>query len=318
MFATETDNRASRATILLKDLSSGTYASIIPGCGAILTSFNILQDGQYLNVIDGFTSPEDFEKNVTAGGFKSCKLSPFACRIKDSVYTFNGARYVADKFLLGRNALHGLIYDAPFSILEQGADENSATLVLQYTYQAEEKGYPFKYDCTVRYQLKKNNELLISTSIQNRDVVNIPVQDGWHPYFTLGKPIDELELTLRSSEQVGFDPEIIPTGEMIPFRDFYEGKKLGGRSFDDCFLLDPAAIQPLCSLKDTDNGVLIEIKPDEHYPYLQLYTPPHRKSIAIENLSAPPDTFNNGINLIVLAPGESANFATSFVITSLK
>ncbi len=318
MFATETDNRASRATILLKDLSSGTYASIIPGCGAILTSFNILLRGQLLNVIDGFTGPEDFEKNVTAGGFKSCKLSPFACRIKDSVYTFNGAHYVADKFLLGRNALHGLIYDAPFSILEQGADENSASLVLQYAYQAEEKGYPFKYDCVVSYQLKKNNELLISTSIQNRDTVNIPVQDGWHPYFTLGKPIDELELTLRSIEQVDFDAEIIPTGEMIPFRDFYDGEKLGSRSFDDCFLLDPAAVQPMCSLKDTDNGVLIEIKPGKNYPYLQLYTPPHRKSIAIENLSAPPDTFNNGVNLIVLAPGESANFATSFVITSLK
>jgi aldose 1-epimerase len=144
------------------------------------------------------------------------------------------------------------------------------------------------------------------------------VQDGWHPYFTLGKKIDALQLTMHSKEQVVFDSEIIPTGEMKSYREFFEGKKLGATFFDDCFLLDLSSAQPLCSLKDRENNIQVEIRPGNAYPYMQLYTPPHRNSIAIENLSAPPDSFNNGVNLIVLAPGESANFATSYIVTSLK
>jgi len=234
MFTIDTNHQDGFELIVLKNPDNSSYAEVIPGCGAILHSFYIWHQGKHLNIIDHYDNKEDFEKNVTAKGFKSCKLSPFACRVKDSVYKFNGATYVADKFLLGKNALHGLIYDAVFSIVSRHADDNSATLVLKYEYRADEKGYPFNYDCIVTYQLKANNELLVATQVINKDEKSIPMQDGWHPYFTLGKKIDELELTLHSKEQVVFDSEIIPTGEMKPYREFFEGKKLGDQFFDDC------------------------------------------------------------------------------------
>ncbi|MEO6547212.1 MAG: hypothetical protein ABIN94_04410, partial [Ferruginibacter sp.] len=63
--------------------------------------------------------------------------------------------------------------------------------------------------------------------------------------------------------------------------------------------------------------IQIEIRPDQHYPFLQIYTPPHRNSIAIENLSAPPDSFNNKISLNILQPGENIIFATTYKITLL-
>jgi aldose 1-epimerase len=63
--------------------------------------------------------------------------------------------------------------------------------------------------------------------------------------------------------------------------------------------------------------VQVEIYPETSYPYLQIFIPNHRKSIAIENLSAAPDAFNNGIGLKVLAPGESASYTTKFVIHPL-
>lgn len=318
MFATDTTIQDNTGTIVLKDLNSNTFATIIPSCGAILQSFNTWHKGGFINVIDGYAGKADFDKNVTAQGFKSCKLSPFACRIKDSVYQFNGAKYTADKFLLGKNALHGLIYDAAFSVINLQADENSASVQLKYEYRGAEKGYPFDFDCCVTYQLKKENELVIITEILNKHNGSIPIQDGWHPYFTLGRKIDELELTLKTDRQIVFDEEIIPTGEQKPYREFYEGKKLGATFFDDCFLLDLTAGQPLCILKDLENGIQVAVRPEITYPYIQLYTPPHRNSIAIENLSAPPDTFNNGVDLIILSPGESTNFATSYIVTSLK
>jgi aldose 1-epimerase len=62
----------------------------------------------------------------------------------------------------------------------------------------------------------------------------------------------------------------------------------------------------------------VEIRPESSYPYLQLYTPPHRESIAIENLSAAPDAFNNGMGLINLEPGASATFKTAYTISCLS
>jgi aldose 1-epimerase len=61
-------------------------------------------------------------------------------------------------------------------------------------------------------------------------------------------------------------------------------------------------------LYNPGNGIYVSIFTNSKYPYLQLYTPPHRKSIAIENLSAPPDCFNNGIGLQLLGPSKSQTF----------
>ena len=89
-------------------------------------------------------------------------------------------------------------------------------------------------------------------------------------------------------------------------------------NFDDCFLLDEMIAGPACILKDAEAGVQVEIWPDETYPYLQAYIPPHRRSIALENLSAPPDAFNNQINLLILQPEEAKTFTTTYAVTVLK
>ncbi|MEN9572130.1 MAG: hypothetical protein RL172_3361 [Bacteroidota bacterium] len=301
----------------LTDLTTGSFASIIPACGAILHQFGIVQNNLPINLVDNYQNQQQFNEQVAQLGFKSCKLSPFACRINKAIYQFEGQSYRADKFLLGDNALHGLLYDARFEVLQHQANEQGATLTLRHQYRAALPGYPFNFDCVVTYLLQPNNQLLITTTITNQHTGNIPVQDGWHPYFSFGKPVDELVLTLKSSQQVVFNEQIIPTGKMQPFNDFYTGKLLGATKFDDCFVLDMAAGAPLCSIADNEAGIAIDIQPGSAYPYLQLYTPPHRMSIAVENLSAPPDCFNNGIHLLVLAPGEQASFSTQFGIRLL-
>src|SRR4051812_6803992 len=86
--------------IILTDGSTGTYAAIIPSCGAILHAFSVMHDGTALNIIDSYTDAADFKNNVEKEGFKSCKLSPFACRIKEATYNFAGKTYTIEKFLL--------------------------------------------------------------------------------------------------------------------------------------------------------------------------------------------------------------------------
>ncbi len=322
MFAINQNSENGFEKLVLKDKLSKTYVEIIPACGAILHAFTVFHNGIYINTIDHYETKADFSENVTSKGFKSCKLSPFACRINNASYHFGEKDYTIKKFLLNGSALHGLLYDAPFIILEQFADDLSAGVTLKYTYTGTDEGYPFYYDCLVEYQLKKDNELTIVTEIINKDKGLIPIQDGWHPYFSFGGKIDDLQLEFQSKEILVFDDALLPTGETKPYAAFDSIKKIGENFFDNCFTLnfaDPMAIgcQPLCVLRDPSKKLQIEIRPDKHYPYLQIYTPPHRNSIAIENLSAAPDAFNNKLGLITLQPGESTIFTTTYKITSL-
>lgn len=304
--------------IILRDNIAQTSVEIIPSCGAILHAFTVLHKDRFINVIEQYTSAEDFANNVTAKGFKSCKLSPFACRIKNAAYQFEKKQYTVDKYLMDGNAIHGLIYDAPFEVIKQYANDEEASVGLSFAYKASEAGYPFYYDCNVTYTLEKENILHIITEVINKDEGLIPMQDGWHPYFKLGGKINDLQLEFQSKEQIIFDETLVPTGEKIPYQQFSTLQKIGDTFLDNCFSLNFEAAQPLCILKDPVQQIQLEIYPDKSYPFLQIYTPPHRNSIAIENLSAVPDAFNNGIGLITLAPQTNAIFSTTYKITPLN
>ncbi len=318
MFTISNSSSNGFEMIHLTDTATKTTATILPLCGATLHSFSIVHNKGMLNIIDHYENAADFAENVTAKGFKSCKMSPFACRIKNAAYQYNGNSYTIEKFLLGSSAIHGLLYDAPFNLVNSTAGENHASITLQHQYRGTDKGYPFNYTCAVTYQLKPNNELVITTTVTNDDEQALPLQDGWHPYFCFGGKVDDLLLEFQSATHVVFDETLIPTGEMEAYDDFSSIKKIGAASFDDCYQLNFETCQPMCVLKDPVKNIGVEIRPDKSYPYLQIYTPPHRQSIAIENLSAPPDSFNNGINLMILNPGEVINFTTSYTITHTK
>lgn len=317
MFSVTITNEGDALKAVLKNTATSTVAEILPSCGAILHAFSVQHDGRALNVIDGYDNAGDFKDNCTSKGFKSCKLSPFVCRLKRGWYSFGQSTYHIHKFYLGENALHGLLYDAVFIVTDQYADETKASVTMKHEYRAEDMGYPFNYDCLVTYELTEANSLSIITEIINKDEGIIPVSDGWHPYFTLGGKIDDLQLEFQSKAIIAFDEQLIPTGNALPYQEFGALKKIGETFFDNCFVLDQTECQPLCVLRDVGRHIQIEIHPGSAYPYLQIYTPDHRRSIAIENLSAAPDAFNNGMGLITLAPGTSTSFKTKYKITTL-
>jgi aldose 1-epimerase len=319
MFSVSTRDEEGFQLILLSDDSSGTRVEVIPACGAILHSFSVWHQYKLKNIIDHYSSKKEFDTEMEAKGFKGAKLSPFVCRMKEGKYHHEEKEYTIDKFYLGADAIHGLLYDAPFEVTHQQADKGKAVVELMYSYKGTDAGYPFLFDCKIIYELRKNNHLTLTTSIINRDEKLIPVCDGWHPYFTFGGKIDECLLEFQSKEILEFDESLIPTGQLIPYTEFGTLKKIGTTHFDNCFTVnfaDPIAIgsQPKLILRDAEQNLQLEIKLEQSYPYLQIYIPSHRQSIAIENLSAAPDAFNNGIGLISLSPGEESVFRTTYTI----
>jgi aldose 1-epimerase len=301
--------------IVLKDVTTNTFAEIF-SFGALLNNFTSEHHGNAINIIDGFSGLAEATEKVTVF-FKSAKLSPFACRVKNSKYNFGEKEYVLSKFALRGTAIHGLIYNAPFEIIERVEDDEKAYVKLAFSYHNNMEGYPFRFTTEVEYTLTKGNALTIKTTATNTDSQVMPVVDGWHPYFTLGDSLDDYQIEFQSKEMLEFDEDLVPTGKLIPYQEFGSIKNFGKQQLDNCFTLNFAECQPMCVIRHPQKKVQIEFHPEESYPYLQVYTPDHRRSIAVENLSGAPDAFNNGMGLKVLQPGESATFTTKFITRSL-
>lgn len=292
--------RQGFSMIELKD-GTGTRVAIIPALGASLHAFEV----GGLNVIDSYPDMDAFHAGVN-DSFKSVKLSPFACRISNATYTWEQEQYTVAK-----SPIHGLLYDMAFETAQESADEAEAGITLVHQYKGTDPGYPFSYTCNVQYRLLPGGMLEVITTVINQSERSMPLMDGWHPYFSTGTPVDQLELQFFSREIVEFDERLIPTGKLLPYDNFVQRKSLAGVELDNSFLLDFTQPSPLCTLRDPQKGISIEFYPDEHYPVLQIYTPPHRRSIAIENLTSAPDAFNNGIGLVKLGAGQSRRFTTT-------
>lgn len=300
----------------LHDDSGGVTISIAPDSGAMLHAFVVpLAEGPH-NIIDNYLNATDLQENLSRS-YKSSKLSPFACRINQAMYQWEGQDYeFANKFADG-SAIHGLLFNKAFAVTEQVVTDFMASASFRYEYNAEDGGYPFRYACTITYTLLPTQTLQVQTTLENLDSRTIPIADGWHPYFNLGTKVDDCLLQFPAIGMLEFDDKLLPTGKMVAFDAFNNSAPVGSVSFDNCFVLEPGE-QPVCVFLNPANGVGIRFHTDGNYPYLQIYIPPNRESMAIENLSAAPDAFNNKMGLLQLEPGKSQTYTLHYEVTVNK
>jgi len=293
--------------VRLQDNATNTIITVLPDYGALLHGFEIPLQGSQYNIIDNYSGKEDLQKNLELS-YKSSKLSPFVCRIPGGKYELEVQEFEISKKFIDGSAIHGLLYDKSFKILSEFADDHKASLSLRYHYKEDDPGYPFNYVCEVRYTLHTLQRLQVETTILNLEEFDIPIADGWHPYFTLGGTVNDYELQFMSGTMLEFNDKLIPTGKYIAEPTFNSPSRLGTRQLDNCFMLQVQEGLPCCVLRNPQNRLTLSFYTDTGYSYLQIYTPDHRKSIAIENLSGAPDCFNNGMGLMLLPPRRSETF----------
>lgn len=306
-FSAYIDRNQLFPVITLSDSTNDTQAEIY-SFGALLNQFSINTSKGKLGLIDGFASPQAAIQEIT-NGFRSAFLSPFTCRMNEGKYMFNEKAYRVEKFFYPPHAIHGLVYDAVYKIESTETTETHASVKLSYTYGGEDIGYPFSFSISQTWKLELGSKLSVSTSIIHQNSHAIPYAQGWHPYFTLGTSVDDCTLQFTTDTKVEFDGTLLPTGKTSDDTRFVDGASLKDVFLDNCFHLSNKG-QHFCIL--SNSLVKLTITPDQSYPYLQIYTPPHRKSIAIENLSGAPDCFNNELGLLLLEPGVAITFATHY------
>src|SRR6185369_10565704 len=119
--------------VVLKDETTGSSVSVLPSVGAALHEFKIRSKEGDMNIIDNYNDVAH-AKTEMGVSYKSAKLSPFVCRIPEGRYVFDGREWeFANKFFDG-SAIHGLIYNKPFTITHEIADSEKAAVSMLYDY----------------------------------------------------------------------------------------------------------------------------------------------------------------------------------------
>lgn len=313
-FIINTTGSGENRTIKIKNVNSGAYMEVY-ALGAVLNQYGFEADNGSFNCIDAYQQPEDIKTSMIQR-FQGSKLSPFVCRLTDGTFSFQDKVYKTGKHFDGKSAIHGLVYDELFELTGESNTPEKASVELTKFVSADRYGFPFHYSLKIVYTLLANDAVHIETIVTNTGNEEMPLNDGWHPYFKLDEKVDDTLLQFRSKQMAVFSEALLPTGEFVDYTEFATFKPVGKTELDNSFTIDDLNT-PALVLKSEKLKLQLSVSPKQGYPILQIYIPPTRNSIAVENLTGLPDSFNNHIGLLTLKPNESKRFATEYRLERL-
>jgi len=255
-------------------------------------------------VLDGYAVDE------MCIGAKGQSLLPWPNRVDGGRYRFQGQDYRLSLTEPDRgNAIHGLVRWLPWRAVESAADR-----VVMATRLHPQPGYPWTLDLEIAYALADGG-LTVRTTAVNRSNSPCPYAAGSHPYLTVGTPtIDTAVLRLPAAGYLPTDDRGIPTGrepvDGTPY-DFRSAREIGDTSIDYTFLdLDRDADGVVSLVLTAPAGGSVSLWADAAYPYLEVFTADtlpegrRRTGLGVEPMTAPPNAFVTGEDLVVLEPGQ--------------
>jgi aldose 1-epimerase len=250
-------------------------------------------------VLDGYPA------GAVAGGSRGAVLLPWPNRVRHGRWTWHGRELQLDlRSTEQPHALHGLVAWQTWTALDASDDRATVGITLE-----PRPGYPFRLAAAVDYALAPDR-LTVTVRVRNAGSEEAPVAVGMHPYLHVGAPEDggigAAELIVGA--RVALETEGgLPTGERRPFHG--DVGPIGDRAFDT----------PLTDLVREADGWArvrlrgpageVELAVDEQWPWLQLYTGDqfpegqHRRSLAVEPMTSPPNALADHLDLVVLEPG---------------
>ena len=260
--------------------SSNTYFEVAPLQGGRVLSL-VLENINIITEPKGIPYSDSYAASV---------LFPFPNRVEDGVYNFNNVDYeLPCNQTKEHNALHGLLYNQAFEVVKRSVENKKAQVILRYESDDGFEGFPFKFKVELTYELS-NNKFSCRIKITNTDVYAFPFALGWHPYFFAAKREDStLQFTAKNqliNNHRNIPVEVKSRSEIVTLKF--------DQSFDDCFELANSEV-----LFNTPQYNL-NLKLENSSKYLQIYTPSDANVVAIEPMTAPANSFNNGLGLQIL------------------
>lgn len=289
-----TENKLKN-TVEIKNISDGVYAEISLHDGG---SLQVLTINDIPLIVD--LSPLTY--NTT---YASALLFPFANRIKDGQYRFKGEDFqLIPNNKDENNALHGLVYNKPFSLIHQFAQKDVAEVIMSYAYEQTEEGFPFPFTIQLIYTFTKNS-LDLKVSVVNTSDTTFPFTIGWHPYF-LSEDLNQSVLKFESDRKLNIGDRNIGH-DLVPILPI-DSVVLENKTLDDCWQLKGNEV-----VFETPNYKLYLSSSDSNN-FLQAYTPPKKNIIAIEPTTGVSNSFNNKIGLRFIESNDTFDITWSLKI----
>lgn len=255
---------------------------------------------------------DPYEVGEICDGVHGAPLIPWPNRLADGRYRFDDVDYqVALTEPEKANAIHGFLHWRNWVVqAHEPADVVMATVLYPLT------GYPFTIDVSVGYHLDADG-LTVTTTATNIGRTPAPWACGAHPYLSPGDGlIDEAELELKAALRVDTDAHrqlptaVVPTAG-TPF-DFATRRRIGDLEIDFAFrgLDRDSEGRAWVRLTGVD-GQTAALWIDASFPLVEIYTgdtmPPHcrRRGLGVEPMSAPPNAFASGDDVIRLEPEQT-------------
>ncbi|WP_258104589.1 aldose 1-epimerase [Marinoscillum sp. MHG1-6] len=270
--------------------------ALAPAHGARLTQLAFLADNKPVNVL-WEVSPEDCK---TGAWSKNEILFPWPNRIEDGKYEYRGKTYqlpINEK--ANNNALHGMITQASFEIVESEKTKEFALVKLKYSYDGNNTYYPFAFDFWVTYSYGFKEGFQIQFDVTNTGNETLPFGLGWHPYLKLSDTLENVTLDIPQTDHLVLGERNLPTGKESPFT--HTSLEMSEWPLDDCFRLKQEGM--FCTLKYGDLELKMSGSPE--YRYLQLFTPEGFGTVAIEPMTSGVNVYNNKEGIRYLDANES-------------
>jgi len=298
---------------------TGSGFALVPSQSACLIDLSFGN----ISVLDGYQTGEEL---AVAKWSKSRILLPFPTRLEDGTYRGQSQDYhFPIKEQERKVSVHGFkMHELPFTVKETQLGADAASITLRYEHDATHASYPFPFSARVRYEMSEADGFQITFLVKNEGEVAIPMGLGWHPYFKLEVPSDELEVQLPPCKHVIVNDRMLPTGKRQPFDAFAQSRKIGDTALDTPFTIDNAFSRKATTLSgqadEMTETISFWLKSPEHqleiwqetgegkFNFFQVFTPDHRQSVAIEPMTCNVNTFNNREGLLLLEP--KASFST--------
>ncbi|MBO0979660.1 aldose 1-epimerase family protein [Microbacterium sp. SD291] len=294
-------------------IAAGPYEAVIASVGASLRSLTV--DGRDLVV--------PFDADEVRPGYRGTTLAPWPNRIVDGRYSFGGAEHQLPLTEPARGqALHGLLSWAEFS--DRLVEDDRVVLAAVIEPQT---GYPFRVEVETEYRLDAGG-LTQTVTARNIGADAAPWGTGPHPYLVAGAGgVDAWTLRLPASEVLTVTPDRLSPIVVEPLSEHPEWDFRTARTIGDVFIDHAftgfARTDGIAEVRLTaGDGTGVAMTWDERCPWVQVHTADnpgidgiHRIGLAVEPMTCPPDAFNSGTDLVVLAPGDA--HAASWTIRAL-
>jgi aldose 1-epimerase len=280
-----------------------------PGFGFNCLRWQIRRpDGSWGSVL--FTSP-DWESNPVPTRSGHPILFPFPNRLAHGRFTFEGTAYQLPlNESTGTHAIHGFTPRTRWRVIGAGGEKGHAFVSGQLQKSKDLPGvsWPGEFVITVTYELHPS-ALVVECLVENVGGGPMPFGLGYHPYFAIPDVPDATadEMTLQAPTGELWEATAgIPTGKRLPVPgelDFHTARPIGGTHLDTLYATG-TTLPTVSRLSHPRSSGTLHISAPADFRELVLFTPPHRRAVAVEPYTCASDAANlpdGGFR--VLAPG---------------